>query len=175
MSRLTKYFLNVLIVSYLAVIYFTGVPETNTFNARMKEKAMKVAMIVGIWPSWSMFAPNPIRFDSKSFVVIRYKNGEIKEHDVEIELKGVLATFRRARWMKYAQDNLRSPTQRALLNPALRYFKNKFNDPKNPIVNLQIKRKWAEVHPFSHREIPSIYKTPRTQRHEVLITQQVEP
>lgn len=174
MNRITKYFLNTLIVSYLAVIYFTGVPESNTFNARLKEKAMKVAMAVGIWPSWSMFAPNPIRFDSKSFVVVRYKNGELAEHDVEIELDGMMATFRKARWMKYSQDNLRSPTQRALLNPALRYFKRKYAQPGNPIVNLQIKRKWAEVHPFSHRNLHSIYKTPRTQRFEVLITQQVE-
>lgn len=173
MNRLTKYFLNCLIVSYLAVIYFTGVPETNTFNARIKEKSMKVAMAIGIWPSWSMFAPNPIRFDSKSFVSITYKNGEVREQDVEIELSGPLATFRKARWMKYSQDNLRSPTQRALLNPAIRYFHRKYDNPENPIVNIQIKRKWAEVHPFSNRELHSIYKTPRTEKNEVLITQQV--
>jgi hypothetical protein len=174
MNRLTKYFLNCLIVSYLAIIYFTGVPESNTVNARLKEMSMKVAMAIGIWPSWSMFAPNPIRFDSKSYVSILYKNGVVEEHDVEIELKGVLAPFRKARWMKYSQDNLRSPNQRALLNPALKFFKNKYQNPSNPIVNLQIKRKWAEVHPFSNRKIHSIYKTPRTEKFEILISQKVE-
>lgn len=174
MNRLTKYFLNCLIVSYLAIIYFTGVPETNTVNARLKEKSMKIAMAIGIWPSWSMFAPNPIRFDSKSYVSILYKNGVVQEHDVEIELEGIMAPFRKARWMKYSQDNLRSPNQRALLDPALRHFKSKYNDPSNPIVNIQIKRKWAEVHPFSERELHSIYKTPRTEKFEILISQKVK-
>lgn len=174
MSRLTKYFLNCLIVMYLAVIYFSGVPETNTLNFRAKEKAMKVAFAIGIWPSWSMFAPNPIKFDSKTYVAITYKNGEVKEMDVEKDPKGILAPFRKARWMKYSQDNLRNPTQRALLDPAIKYFTKKYNDPQNPIINVQIKRKWSEVHPFSEKQLHSIYKTPRTQKSEVLITQQVE-
>lgn len=174
MKRLTKYFLNVIIVSYLAIIYFTGVPETNTLNFRLKEKAMKVAFAVGIWPSWSMFAPNPIRFDSKSYVAITYKNGEVVEHDIEKKLDGVLATFRKARWMKYSQDNLRNPSQRVLLSPAIRYFKNKYQRPDNPVVSVKILRKWDEVHPFSHKEIPSIYKTPRVHKNEILISDSVE-
>jgi hypothetical protein len=174
MKRLTKYFLNILIVSYLSIIYFTGVPETNTLNFRIKEKALKVALAIGIWPSWSMFAPNPIRFDSKSYVAITYKNGEVKEYDVEEELSGVLSPFRRARWMKYSQDNLRNPNQKALLQPAIRYFTKKYDKTENPIVSLQLKRKWAELHPFSNRQIPSIYKTPRTEKNEILITQKVE-
>jgi hypothetical protein len=174
MSRPTKYVLNLLIVCYLAVIYFSGVPETNTLNTRLKDKAMKVAFALGIWPSWSMFAPNPIRFDSKSFVAITHKNGVIDEYDVEIKLDGILATFRKARWMKYSQDNLRSPTQRGLLASAIRHFTKRYADPQNPIVSVQIKRKWAEVHPFSHRSIPPIYRTPRIQKDEILITQKVE-
>lgn len=174
MNRIAKYVMNALIVCYLAVIYFSGVPDSNTLNFRLKEKATKVAFAVGIWPSWSMFAPNPIKFDSKSYVVIRYKNGEMKEYDVEKQTDGILGPFRKARWMKYSQDNLRNPNQRVLLRPAINYFKRKYEIPGNPIVNVQITRKWSEVHPFSHHEIPSIYKTPRIEKNEVLITQQVE-
>lgn len=170
MKRLSKCFINTLIVLYLGVIYFSGVPESNTLNSRIKKQAMAVAMGVGIWPSWSMFAPNPIRFDSKSFVEVAYKDGVIKEYDVEIEPTGPLAPFRKARWMKYSQDNLRNPGQRVLLEPAIRYFRNKYEDKLNPIVSLKIKRKWSEVHPFSHHSIPSISKTPRVEKNEVLIT-----
>jgi len=174
MRRLTKYILNTLIVSYLAVIYFAGVPESNTLNFRLKDKATKVAFAVGIWPSWSMFAPNPIKFDSKSYVAVTYANGEVKEYDVEKNPDGILAPFRKARWMKYSQDNLRNPNQRILLKPAIRYFTRKYQMPGNPIVNVQIKRKWSEIHLFSDHKIPSIYNTPRQEKNEVLITQQVE-
>lgn len=174
MNRLTKYILNSLIVSYLVVIYFSGVPETNTLNFRLKEKAMNVAFAVGIWPSWSMFAPNPIKFDSKSYVEITYKDGKVKEYDVEKETPGILGPFRKARWMKYSQDNLRNPTQRALLNPAIRYFTRKYDSPGNPVVHVQLKRKWSDIHPFSDHAIHSISKTPRVEKHEILISQKLE-
>ena len=174
MKRLMRYLLNVVIVFYLGVIYFSGVPETNTLNFRIKEKSTKVAMILGIWPSWSMFAPNPIKFDSKSYVAVTYKNGEVKEYDVEEKPTGILAPFRKARWMKYSQDNLRNPRQKILLNPAIRHFIHKYDSAANPVVNVQIKRKWAEVHPFSHKSLPSIFQTPRKELNEVLVTQKVE-
>lgn len=174
MKRITKYFLNTVIVFYLGIIYFSGVPETNTLNFRMKEKAMNVAFALGIWPSWSMFAPNPIKFDSKSYVEISYANGEVKEYDVEKNPTGLLATFRKARWMKYSQDNLRNPKQKVLLGPAIRYFKRKYAVEGNAITAVKLKRKWAEVHPFSHHELPAIGETPRVHKDEVLITQTIE-
>lgn len=171
MRRISKYFLNSLIVFYLGVIYFSGVPETNTLNFRLKQKATDIAFIVGIWPSWSMFAPNPIKFDSKSYVEITYKNGVVKEYDVEKKLSGILAPFRKARWMKYSQDNLRNPNQRVLLKPALRYFARKYHEEGNPITHMKIKRKWLEVHPFSDHKIPAISNTPRVEKNEILITE----
>lgn len=174
MKGMIRFLLNAVIVFYLSIIYFTGVPETNTLNSRLKEKSLKVAMVLGIWPSWSMFAPNPIKFDSKSYVEVTYKNGNVQEYDVEEKPIGILAPFRKARWMKYAQDNLRSPGQKVLLNPAIRYFVHKYDSQTNPVVNVQIKRKWAEVHPFSNKSLPSIYKTPRKLMDEILVTQKVE-
>lgn len=174
MQSSSKYFSNCLIILYLGIIYFTGVPETNTLNSKIKEQAFKAAFAVGIWPSWSMFAPNPIKFDSKSFVEITFSNGERKEFNVEKEPTGILAPFRKARWMKYSQDNLRNPTQRALLTPALKYFVKKHNSSTNPIVNIQLKRKWSEIHPFSDREIPPIWATPRIEKDEILISQKIE-
>lgn len=171
MKRLVKFGLNFLIVFYLGVIYFAGVPESNTLNSRLKQKAMKISFLVGIWPSWSMFAPNPVRFDSKSYIEVSYKNGETKEYDVEKDVKGPLATFRKARWMKYSQDNLRNPGQRALIMPALRYFKRKYDTPENPVVHIMLKRKWFEIPAFSDHKIYSIYSTPRNERFEVLMTQ----
>lgn len=171
MKRLTKYLVNVLVVFYLSVIYFTGVPETNTLNSRLKKQAMTVAFASGIWPSWSMFAPNPIRFDSKSYVEVTHKNGEIHEYDVEIAPTGLLAPFRKARWMKYSQDNLRSPKQRGLLAPAARYFANKYHEPENPVIKVVLKRKWMDIRPFSNSHLPSIFETPRKLNQEILLTQ----
>lgn len=174
MKFLAKCFLNTLIVFYLGIIYFSGVPESNTLNVRLKEKASKIAFAIGIWPSWSMFAPNPIRFDSKTYVSVTHQKGETYEHDIEKPLSGILAPFRKARWMKYSQDNLRNPSQRGLLPPAIRYFKNKYNKEGNPVVSVRIIRKWEELHPFSHSNIPSISKTPRVSKHEILITDTME-
>lgn len=173
MERLKKYLFNTLIVSYLAIVYFSGMPETNVFDSRLKAKAMSIAFALGIWPSWSMFAPNPIRFDSKTYVLLKYKSGEYKEVDVEKKLDGLLATFRSARWMKYAQDNLRNLNQKALLKPVARYFVRKYDRKDDPLVVIQILRRWNEIQPFSYKKLYSIFETPRIQKQEILLSESI--
>lgn len=176
MKKYLRYISNFLIVGYLATIYFSGVPESNTLNNRIKKKASSVAFALGIWPSWSMFAPNPIKFDTKSFVEITYKNGEVKEHDVEIELDGILATFRRARWMKFSQDNLRNPNQKGLLSPAIRYHYQKYKNIENPITSIVIKRRWWDVPAFTEEAplIPLASGHVRKESSEILISEKYE-
>ncbi len=166
-----RYFLNFLIVGYLGVIYFSGVPESNTLNFRLKQNAQKIAFGLGIWPSWSMFAPNPVKFDSKTYVEITYGNGEVKEMDVELEPKGLLSPFRKAKWMKYSQDNLRNPKQKGLLAPALRHFYHKHNTESNPVTNIRLKRKWVEMELFRESGLSPLWSTPRFDKAEDLITQ----
>jgi hypothetical protein len=175
MLKIKRYFQNSLIVAYLATIYFSGVPETNTLNFRMKQKAQDLSLAIGINPSWSMFAPNPIKFDTKSFVEITYEDGEVELHDVEINLDGLLATFRKARWMKYAQDNLRSPNQKGLLNPAIRHFVAKYGSVDRPIKEMVLKRKWWDVKPFYEGGIDPISnsRVPK-ENSEILLTQNFE-
>lgn len=166
---------NFLIVGYLAIIYFSGVPESNTLNFRLKNKAVDMAFILGIWPSWSMFAPNPIKFDTRTFVEISYKNGETKDYNVEIETKGLLAPFRQARWQKYSQDNLRNPKQKALWAPAIRFFKEKYKVDGNPIVSIKIKRIWEDVPPYNDQKLVPLWeKFERKANTEILTAQNYE-
>jgi hypothetical protein len=175
MKQVVRWGLNSLIIAYLTVIFFSGIPETNTLTARLKEKTTRIALLVGIWPSWSMFAPNPIKFDSKTYVSLVRQDGKIEEHDVEIPLSGPLAIFRKARWMKYAQDNLRSIKQRGLLGPAVKHFLWKYDDELNPITTIEIKRKWREIAPFHDEFIHPITATPRTPKEEILVSQRIRP
>jgi hypothetical protein len=156
MNPLKKKILNCIIVLYLAVIYFAGVPDSNTLNYRIKEKAEVISFAIGIWPSWSMFAPNPIKFDSKSFVEITYKNGDKIKQDVEMKITGILAPFRNARWSKYSQDNLSSPNQRELLAPALRHFRFKYRRSDTSIVQATLTHHWIDVPPFNEEHLPPI-------------------
>jgi hypothetical protein len=174
MKLLKKLILNSFIVSYIFLIYFSGMPASNTLNLKLKKMTEKVTLMIGIWPSWSMFAPNPIKHDSKAIVLIRYKNGVVDEFDVEIEPQGGLGPLRKARWMKYSQDNLTHAGQRQLLNPAINYFYHKFFSEFNPIVSISIKRKWWNVPTFSESDplIPLLTKVNRAEQSEILVTKQ---
>lgn len=174
MKLLRKYFLNSFIVTYIFLIYFSGMPASNTLNYRFKKTSEKITLMIGIWPSWSMFAPNPIKHDSKAMVVIRYQNGQIVQHDVEIKLEDNLSVLRKARWMKYAQDNLTNINQRQLLFPAIQHYITKYQLPHNPIVSIVIKRKWWNVPLFSDTNplIPLLTNVTRPEHSEVLLTQQ---
>lgn len=168
-----KYLLNTLLASYIAIIFFAGMPEINEMSLRVRQLAGRVSMLVGLWPSWSMFAPNPLRFDNKTYVVMSYKDGKQQEEDIEVPLEGPLAPFRSARWTKFAHDNLRQPNQRALLPGILNHFYHRYNAEENPILFMKVIRKISLVPPIDEKNIPSIFNTPRIKQDEILLTHKV--
>ncbi len=174
MSKAKIYLLNTLIIFYLTVIYFTGVPETNTFNERLKKQLNHVAFALGIWPSWSMFAPNPIKFDSKTYAVITYQDGSNETVDVENPVSGILRPFRAARWMKYSQDNLRNPRLTALRPLATKHLKHRYETESKIVTRIELKRVWRDIIPFKDTgKLPPLDNsyTPQTNS-EVLYTAQ---
>ena len=144
---------NVFILSYCSVIYFTGVPSSNTLQFKLKETLRPVAFAFGIWPSWSMFAPNPIKSDSRAIVEIHFKDKNIKTKNIDGSVEGFLSVLRHARWMKYAQDNLISPDQKGLLEPAMFFYLSKYQSEKNPITSIKILHLRSEIPPFSEFEV----------------------
>jgi hypothetical protein len=143
-----KKILSVFIAIYIVLIYFAGVPATNTFMTRFQENTRAIVHALGIWPSWSMFAPNPIKYDSNTFVKIKYNDGSEVEYDVEEKPTGILGPFRAARWNKYSQDNLKSDKQRGLLRPTLNYFTKKYQIADKKIVYIALVQKWQDVPPY---------------------------
>ena len=67
---------------------------------KLKETLLPVAFAFGIWPSWSMFAPNPIKSDSRAMVEIHFKDKQIKTKNIDESDGGFLSVLRHARWMK---------------------------------------------------------------------------
>lgn len=148
MKKITRFVTNFFVITYLCIIYFSAVPASNTLNSRLKDKALDIAFLIGVWPSWSMFAPNPIKNDSKTYAEIMFKDGQKKEFDIEQKPKGMLSILRKARWMKFSQDNLGSPHQKGLLHPTLNFQFEKYNSIHNPITSIALKRKWWNVPVF---------------------------
>lgn len=173
MKLFNTFTLNTLIICYVGIMYFSGLPDGSLLHNQFKQLSTKAAMVVGIWPSWSMFAPNPIKSDSKTFVRISYKNGKSELFDLERRLTGPFKEIRKSRWMKYAQDNVRSPQQRVLLSPIIRHYLFKYNSKINPITNIQIIRKWREIPLINSDGIYPIIDTPRIYNEMELISQKI--
>lgn len=173
MKRFKIFFINTLMIFYIGIMYFSGTPDGSLLHNQLKQFSNKAALVIGIWPSWSMFAPNPVKADSKTFVKISYKNGTTELHDLERKLTGPFSEIRKSRWMKYAQDNVRSPQQRVLLAPIIRHYLFKYNSKKNPITDIQIIRKWREIPLINNDGIYPITDTPRIYNEIELISQKI--
>lgn len=166
--RWTRVCTNFLLVFYLFTIYFSGMPDTNTLNFRLKQVMTDVANVLGIWPSWSMFAPNPIKFDSKTYAILTFRDGSMIEEDVEPELSGPSGTLRRARWMKFSQDSLRGMGQKRLFHPLAQHLRWKHRRAPSSLVKVELLRRWNVIHPFSDQELFPIDSTPRDSQEEIL-------
>lgn len=173
MKRFKMYLLNTLIILYIGIMYFAGVPDNNLVDKKLNQFANKTSLMLGFWPSWSMFAPNPIKFDAKTFVKITYKDGKSDVHDLERKLSGPFKELRRARWMKFAQDNIRSADQKSLLNPIIRHYLFKYNSLKRPISQIQIIRKWRDIPSLEKDGLYPIKDTPKIYNELELISQKI--
>jgi hypothetical protein len=165
-----RVFLNFLIISYLIIIYFAGVPPTNTLNNHLKTTTSNLAYLIGVWPSWSMFAPNPVKLDSKTFVQIKYVDGTEIEKDVEPKITGILSPFRSTRWSKFSQDNLRNEKQKALRPAVAEFFLNQEVAQGKNVAKIILVQRLREVPPLGPNGyvVPIKENYPRVEKSKVL-------
>lgn len=146
---LIRHVLNLIIVIFITTAVITGTPEMNFFHEKVKSFLHPLSFAIGIWPSWSMFAPNPARVDSKTFAEIHLRSGKVKELDIEPQYgSGFAGHLRDDRWRKFSGDNLKNANHRAVLPLIINYLHKKFNPSMDPITKVRLIQRWSEVSNF---------------------------
>lgn len=169
-----KIFINVSIISYLTLIMLHGLPLEALIFKKAKTHTSSVVMGLGIWQGWNMFAPNPLRFDVDIYARLYYKDGSIAIKNIEESLEeNILFTFRRARWTKWAKDNVRQTSHDVLWKPTLKYMVDKYAQKGNPIFKAELFRKYIEVKVLNGEEknmIPLTKWNPKMSEEEIFFT-----
>lgn len=137
------YFINTFIVCYLFIAWSWSLPK-NSARRRVAQKLGPIVRWLGLWHSWSMFAPEPILVERKLAVELAYKDQSVDVYDLpDIADDPAATAFLNIRDRKY--QSVLCKKNEAVQRPALcRYFADHYTDPNRSLLKCQlvVHRRW---------------------------------
>lgn len=131
------YLVNTFIICYLFVAWSWNLPS-GSFRRRVAQKLGPIVRWLGLWHSWSMFAPEPILVDRKMAVELTYDDQSVDAYDLPY-----IGDY--SRWRSFL--SIRDRKYQAVLakkgadvqRPAIcRYFSDHYADPHRKLLKSQL-------------------------------------
>jgi hypothetical protein len=128
--------------------------------------------IVGLSQSWPMFSPNPPSMDTYLQAEIHYRDGRTKQWKFPIPADyGYFRRYTIERYRKWANDNVRPPSSRAVWPDAARYVARVNDTLGVPPDTVRLLRYWSVISPIDSGPP----KGPMTWQHALFYTYPVKP
>ena len=151
--KVLKYPLAALYIGVIFSIIAWGIPLFNEGDhplARLGKSWQKHVSSVpfrylGLWQGWAMFAPNPSKLNLGIEIILEHQDRQIKIISMpRLSQMPKWEAYKRERHRKFL-GNLRKDSQKATWPRAAQYFRGLHDDPQNPIVRIDLIRKWSSV------------------------------
>lgn len=141
--------LRAFVAFHVLVIVSWGMPTETLVGKALNRSIEPYMLFTGLWQNWSMFAPDPRRFDCYLTAKLRFKDGmESLWEFPRMDKMGPVEAYFKERYRKWACDNLRLDTQRGTWSEASRYIARlNQTDPANPVTQVELIRSWADIPP----------------------------
>lgn len=100
----------------------------------------------GLWQYWDMFAPTPRSDDIK--VELVYKTADGNKYSIfvtDMMAMGYMERWRKERWRKYFNDNLRTDAKKYLWAPFAAYFYKELKQSGVEAIEIELRRHWRSA------------------------------
>ena len=122
--------------------------KTTTGPVTIQPILSDYVLCTGFWQYWDMFAPNPASADFYGDGIVKYKDGTEKLWNYpRIEKMPIPEKFMMERYRKFFERVRLDDNAFLWATFAQRVAEEMDADPKNPPVNVRLRRNWIEVQP----------------------------
>ena len=112
-----------LAIFYMVSSFFWSMPDGFVLKNAVVANVAPFFRWSGLWQGWAMFAPNPIAEDVYVSAVAYFADQSSSTWILsKMDDFDYATRYGKERWRKWANDNLRSDTNRALWQPAAEYL-----------------------------------------------------
>jgi len=123
--------INLFIICYLALAFLWNLPN-DSFAKRCIQKIKPLILWPGLWHSWSMFAPSPIKVERRLSVLLTMKDGTTETHELfKVQEASKWAAFVGVRERKFQTVLSKKKNNKSQRAAICNYTKRRSNDPNN--------------------------------------------
>lgn len=133
------------------------IDSKNPLAKRVFRSITPIQNYFSMWRGWQMFAPNPLRMNSRIFAKIQTDKMLLEyEFPNPKSDNRLLAYLIGERWRKYLIEGVRLDKNQFLWEDCARwvYRKYKQSHPKTKVLRVDLYRKWANIPPWDQYFIP---------------------
>ena len=161
-KKYQRLFANVVILLSFLMMIRAQIDSKNPLGRQIFKLVTPIQNYFSMWRGWQMFAPNPLRMNSRLFAKIHI-NGKILEYEFpnpqsENKMQAYLVG---ERWRKYLVEGVRLDKNSHLWPDCARwvYRKYKLAHPDHQVTQIDLYRKWSDIPPWNQYFIAHGSKT----------------
>lgn len=143
---------NIFIAYHLVAIWVWCLPKDFALRAPLLKWTAPYIVRSGLWQHWTMFSPNPRTENIRVGAEITYANGSVQSYEFpQMDRLGYMERYRRERFRKWANDNLRLDDHSRLWPPAARWVARLHSGGPQPVSRVRLVRRWSAQRPPAAR------------------------
>ena len=144
--------ISVFIVFHLVAIICWAMPIKFWLFGAVNEMTRPYLLWTGLFQSWDMFAPDPVKANTYVKAVVITKNGHVHVWSFpRMDQLGFGQRYQKERYRKFVEDMLRE--QNALLLPdVVKHIARFYNDPADPPQKVLLIKFQSDITPGSKNE-----------------------
>lgn len=133
----------------LAIVYMIAatswsMPAGFPLKPAIDDRFRKIFQITGLWQGWDMFAPTPRNEDIYVSSEILYADGSTETWNISRMVEMTYwQRYKKERWRKFFNDNLRTDSNKAMWEPAARWIaRAKKQETGKEVIQVRLTRHW---------------------------------
>ncbi|MBI4347565.1 MAG: hypothetical protein HY553_11970 [Elusimicrobia bacterium] len=137
---------NAFIAFHLAVLFVWCLPASFALRRPLAERVSRYVVGLGLWQGWDMFSPNPRTTNIRVGAIVSFADGTSELYDFpQMDRLGFFERYRRERYRKWVNDNLRLDKNPQLWRPAAAWVAGLHADRPAPVTLVRLIRRWWDI------------------------------
>lgn len=146
--RTFRALLNAFIAFHLFAVFVWCLPSSFAIRRPFANAISRYIVGIGLWQGWDMFSPNPRTVNIRVGALVTYEDGSEQPFDFpQMDRLGFFERYRRERYRKWVNDNMRLDKNPALWKPAAEWVAGLHGRGSARVARVRLIRRWWDIPP----------------------------
>ncbi len=145
-ARTFRILLNAFIAFHLIAVFVWCLPASFSMRRPFARVLARYVVGIGLWQGWDMFSPNPRTVNIRVGALVTFDDGTEELFDFpQMDRLGFMERYRRERYRKWVNDNMRLDKNPSLWKPAAEWVAGLHEGGPSRVASVRLIRRWWDI------------------------------